>query len=159
MTVLDATVTPGLERGPCPRCKELSLDPDTHAEQVCPLCNWRGRVLRFNPRPLTLDRPEAALPEDVTCAFHPTKRATAVCEGTGSYICPLCAVEIAGATYSAEFINSGGLKDFKKHDAFNRRLKRPDYCIYTFVVLSIFPYTAFLAPLWFVLDGSAPPCS
>ena len=76
--------------------------------------------------------------------------ATAVCAGTGDYICNLCAVELNGKTYSAEYLNHGGKDHVAK--AFDRVLERPDGRIYLYLILNFIPYVngfiAVFAFLW-----------
>ncbi|MEM8738436.1 MAG: hypothetical protein AAGG38_08175 [Planctomycetota bacterium] len=87
------------------------------------------------------------MPDDVECAFHPGKRATQVCDGTGSYICALCAVTVGEQTFSAEFLNSGGLKKLQKADAFQRTLPRPDITAWSCVLLALISSCTIIGPV------------
>jgi signal peptidase I len=80
----------------------------------------------------------AALPEDATCLHHPRKKAVAVCAGTGDYVCSLCAIELNGQTYSAEYLNGPGKNLAGK--AFDRMLPRPDSQILFYMLLCFVPY-------------------
>lgn len=138
------TPTPRPTGGPtfaCPGCGAL-LATTAPGATLCPRCNWTGEVYHFNPRQITADSAEAALPEDATCMHHPSKKATAVCAGTGDYICSLCAVDIEGQTFSAEYLNSAGNKKARK--AFNRMLPRPDKFVYTYLIFLFVPYVNFI---------------
>lgn len=91
------------------------------------------------------------MPDDVTCAFHPSKQATEVCDGTGSYICSLCAVTVADKIYSTEFINNGGLKKIKKGELFERTLPRPDQAAMGYLLLILlFSWTIVGGPVLLV---------
>jgi hypothetical protein len=125
----------------CPRCVSR-LEPGGDGRVSC-YCGWSGEVYLFRSLPRRVDRPEEALPDDATCVHHPTKRAVVVCEGTGDYICSLCAVEIDGKTYSAQFLSRGG-KEMLAH-AFDRYLDRPDRRLTLCLLLSVLFFI--IAPL------------
>ena len=132
----------------CPVCR-ATLAPADAGPTRCPNCRWKGEAYGFSPKALTAERAEAALPEDAVCLHHPSKRATAVCVGTGDYICSLCSVEIDGQTYSAEYLNAGGNQTAKK--AFDRKLPRPDSYIYLYLLLLFVPYVnVLMIPFAFV---------
>jgi hypothetical protein len=132
----------------CPGCSAI-LAPPAPGRVMCPNCRWSGEVYFFNPRQLSVQAAEAALPEDATCATHPRKRATAVCAGTGNYICSLCAVELGGQVYSAEYLSAGGKEKAAK--AFDRNLPRPDNYITTYLFCLFIPYINFiLIPFAFI---------
>lgn len=118
----------------CPKCgpRIVPQSPD-RADVTCPHCGWKGRAYLFKPvRPPVVEAVEA-IPEDATCAHHPAKRAVAVCEGTGNYICSLCLVELDGKKYSVQYVDSHGTKALG--ETFVRRLERPDYKMAMFIVL------------------------
>jgi hypothetical protein len=75
---------------------------------------------------------------------HPTKKAIAVCAGTGDYVCALCAVDIEGATYSVAYLDGPGKE--KLTEASRRYFQRPDSGALGFVALSIL--VIFLSPLF-----------
>lgn len=133
----------------CPKCGNPLTTSTTSSIAACQACRWRGRAYSFDPPPVQIDQPKQALADDATCVHHPNKQAVTVCEGTGSYICALCAVEVNGKTYSADFLNRGGLK--KLGEFFDRNLPRPDRAIVYFFVFSIFPYTAIAGPVLLIL--------
>ncbi|MFP4055240.1 MAG: hypothetical protein ACLF0G_00045 [Candidatus Brocadiia bacterium] len=81
------------------------------------------------------ERPQEALPDDAVCVHHPTKRAVAVCEGSGDYICSLCAVEIDRRTYSAQYLDGVGEQTLQ--GASQRYLERPDRQLGTCLLLSV----------------------
>jgi hypothetical protein len=132
----------------CPSCN-ARLTPPGQGLIKCPGCAWTGEVYLFRARPVTVDAGEAALPEDAACIHHPRKRATAVCAGTGDYICALCAVEIGGQTFGAAYLAAGG-KD-KAAQAFDRTIPRPDNQIATYLICLFVPYVNFiLIPFAFI---------
>lgn len=134
----------------CPGCGGFLLNFVDGRPTRCTACNWKGRLFVFDPPvEVTSDRPRQALAGDVTCAFHATKQAVKICAGTGSYICELCAVEVNGQTYSAQYLNQGGTK--KIQEAFDRTLKRPDRIIGYLAAASFFPYTAIAGPVLLIL--------
>ncbi len=125
----------------CPKCRTRVRPDGEQGTQVrCPgrNCRWSGQVFLFNPLLRVVDEAEESLPADATCTQHPTKRAVAVCDGSGDYICALCQIDLDGKTYSAEYLNRVGRDRLKA--AFNRYLERPDRTIKTIGVLLIIPY-------------------
>lgn len=146
-TIAQATLQPMAEA--CPKCGQPdSLQPFDTLYKQCRLCHWKGVSEHYTPPPREVDHAHAAMPDDITCAYHPNKKATHICAGTGSYICTLCMLEIDGEIYSAEYVNQGGLEKAKKKTPYDRVLQRPDHTIGVFTFLSIFPYCAPLFPLW-----------
>lgn len=122
----------------CPKCAapiDLPAWPG-----LCDRCGVPIGVIDFDPLPDEVAAPAAALPDDVACIHHPAKKATDVCAGSGSYICALCVVNLLGETYSAAFIESGGLEKLKKADALERQIERPgptaQMCAFLSLVLS-----------------------
>ncbi len=109
---------------------------------ACPRCGRKIAWYDFDPVVPDAAGPEVAMPEDVTCAFHPGKKAVETCAGTGSYICSLCAVPVGDQTYSADFLNRGGLQKIGRPQAFNHTLPRPDHtagiCMLFAVLMSCF---------------------
>lgn len=136
---------------PCPTCSSMLTPPYPGGGRVvCPQCRWTGEIYLFKRFPLDTAAAESALPEDATCIHHPTKKATAICAGSGDYICSLCAVEVNGETFSAEYLNKAGKAKFGK--AFDRYLPRPDSVIYLLAITILIPgvdYVTFpLACVW-----------
>jgi hypothetical protein len=132
----------------CPGCAE-HLIPNSSGAVICSYCAWKGEAYLFSPRVLAATSADIALPDEATCLHHPRKKATAICAGTGDYICSLCAVEINGQTFGAEYLNSAG-KD-KAGKAFDRTLERPDSRIVLYLLLLFIPYINFVViPLAFV---------
>ena len=128
----------------CPRCRTVPEASMPYPAR-CTGCGATVGFYLYDPPEKPIDKTELALPDDVTCAAHPSKRATEICEGTGNYICALCAVPVGDKTYSADFINSGGLEKLKKGDAFERKLLRPDYAAISYAVLAVL--LTFAAPI------------
>jgi hypothetical protein len=133
----------------CPECHTL-LQPPAAPETSCPRCRWKGSVWLFTPLAIQAEKAAQALPDDAVCAHHPGKQAVAVCQGTGDYICSLCAVELNGQTFSAQYLNQAGKEKFSK--AFSRYLPRPDRLIRNYLALSIliWPVAFLLIPLAYV---------
>jgi hypothetical protein len=133
----------------CPECHTL-LEPPAAPETSCPRCRWKGAVWLFTPLTIQAEKAAQALPDDATCAHHPGKQAVAICQGTGDYICSLCAVELNGQTFSAQYLNQAGKEKFSK--AFARYLDRPDRLTRTYLAASIlcWPGAPLLVPLAFV---------
>ena len=91
----------------CPGCSNI-LDTVGQVRLRCPICKWVGDVYLFTPKVLDIEPAKLALPDDAACLHHPRKKAVAVCAGTGDYICSLCAVELNGQTYSANYLEGAG---------------------------------------------------
>lgn len=152
MTAVPVTGTRLADDVRCPNCRGVfSQSPGWPTR--CDLCRATVAVLDFDPPMELVDEAKAAMPDDVSCAFHPGKRAETVCDGTGSYICSLCAVPVGGKTYSAEFINNGGLERLGKGDVFERTLPRPDYVAWSCLVLAILTLWTGVGPLVLVPVG------
>lgn len=124
----------------CPGCGVM-LAPAASGEikTRCPNCRWKGDVYLFQRLPIDASTAESALPEDATCIHHPTKKATAICAGTGDYICSLCTIDLNGQTYSAHYLDHGGKETMGK--AFAKSIPRPDGQIRLYLIaLIIIPY-------------------
>ncbi len=136
----------------CPQCS-AQVEPAGESEQSCASCGWKGAVMLFRPVVLTANPAQAALPDDAACAHHPAKRAVDVCAGTGDYICSLCAIEVEGQTYSAQYLETGGRETIAK--AFDRYMPRPDSTVALFMLLCFIPivngYWMLGMPIWLVL--------
>jgi hypothetical protein len=135
-------------RCPNPLCR-APLSPPYNGPIECGMCRWKGELYVFDPLPVAVEHAEQALPEDSCCIHHPTKKAAAICAGTGDYICTLCAVELNGETYSAAYLDTAGKEKIGK--AFDRYLERPDNTIVTLLICCFIPYVNFvLIPTAFV---------
>jgi hypothetical protein len=121
----------------CPGCN-ASLDLVLRGRVRCSRCQWVGDTYSFNPRVLEVQESVGALPEEATCIHHPRKKAVAVCAGTGDYVCALCAIELNGQTYSAEYLNTAGKT--LALSAFDRTLPRPDSQIMLYLLCCFIPY-------------------
>jgi hypothetical protein len=136
----------------CPHCgAALGLPELNKPQTLCPNCRWSGQVYLFSRVPVDTMTAETALPEDAKCVHHTRKKATTICAGTGDYICSLCAIELNGQTYSADYLSHGGKETIGK--AFSRTLSRPDSQIRLYLIaLIIIPYVnavlAAFAFLW-----------
>lgn len=118
----------------CPRCTMI-LEPGSVARTRCPHCGWRGEAHLFRPLVPRVEKAADALPDDAVCTHHPTKRAVAICEGTGDYICALCAIELDGKTYSPQYFSKLGKK--KPATSFDRYLNRPDHMVRMLLLLTL----------------------
>ena len=126
----------------CPGCR-TALTTDQSGLNRCPTCGWAGEIYLFHPAAMSTDSAQLALPDDATCIHHPRKRATAVCAGTGDYICSLCSVDLNGKTYSAQYLEAGGKEKASK--AFDRKLDRPDSKAVLYLALPLIPYVNLVA--------------
>lgn len=106
----------------CPRCR-VRLQQTEDGAVSC-RCGWAGTVQHFQPVRRPVEQARAALGEEAVCAHHPDKQAVAICEGTGDYICALCAVRLGERTYSVQHINRVGAEGLG--DQLTRTLPRPD---------------------------------
>jgi hypothetical protein len=120
----------------CPSCL-TTLSSLAQGDTSCPRCGWKGEVFTFSPSELQIEAAEAALPDEATCINHPSKKATTVCAGTGDYICSLCAIEVKGQTYSAQYIDTTGADNLKA--AFKQTYSRPDRRINLFLISVLIP--------------------
>jgi hypothetical protein len=125
----------------CPGCNKGMLI-DVQGANRC-ACGWIGEMYTFQPTQMRGESAEFALPDDATCIHHPRKKATATCAGTGDYICSLCAVDVSGQTYSAQYLDAGGKAKAAK--AFERTMKRPDSLARLYLLFPFIPYLNFAA--------------
>lgn len=135
----------------CPGCHAFlpaGAQIGDHGRIACVGCGWRGEVYFYDPVPFSVEQAETALPEDATCINHPSKKAVDVCAGTGDYICSLCAVEIAGQTFSANYVNQHGQKALAKH--FQRKMSRPDRVLRFLMVAGIILSCALVGPIFII---------
>jgi len=128
----------------CPGCK-IGLEVGDSERTRCPNCAWRGTVMTFHPIDLKIDGGQAALSDDAACVHHPSKRAEAICAGTGDYICALCSIDHGGQVFSAEYLNTAGANTAGK--AFDRTLDRPDRTVRFYIILCFIPY---INVIWYV---------
>ncbi len=143
------THTPTVDRSfTCPSCETVYQEVPDGAVS-CLNCRWTGKVQLFDPLPFDVKEASAALPDNATCAHHPTKLASAVCTGTGDFICELCRVDLQGEPYSVQFLEAGGKEKIEK--AYRRTLPRPDRAATNYLILCLIPYLNFLAILWIPL--------
>ncbi|MDH5509731.1 MAG: hypothetical protein OEZ32_05175 [Nitrospinota bacterium] len=130
----------------CPSCSER-LFTDSSGPTECPSCGWQGQIHILNALREKTEIAGSATPDMAVCAVHPTKQAIAVCAGTGDYICSLCAVEVDGNIFGADYLSKAGRKTVAK--SFARHLDRPDGAIGFWILLTIF--IVFLGPLFIPL--------
>lgn len=135
---------------PCARCampllKWDLLRGDTAA---CPSCGSQNQVRLF-PAALAeaaTPRAEAALDGEAACFDHPGKRAAAVCERCGRFVCQLCAIEIgAGVSCPSCLVNPR--EKIRQPDGDHARTLYDTWALaIPFVLLILWPLTALSAP-------------
>ncbi len=123
---------------PCPRCSGTMVAA-ANATFHCIRCRMQVSAELFNPVAPVIHRPELALSEHATCVYHPQKRAVTVCQGTGNFICALCAVEIKGKTYSAQYLETSAGKK-AVDDIAGQFLPRPDRVVRNIFWSLLIPY-------------------
>ena len=139
---------------PCPRdlCRG-TMTPAIGGTFLCDICRLEVKAELFNTIAPVIHAPEIATSEDATCVYHPHKKAVTVCQGTGNFICALCAVEVKGKTYSVQYLESKAGKKAADEMA-NRYLPRPDRVVTNLFVALFIPYANavvfILFPLWAV---------
>ncbi len=107
-------------------------------------------VDEFTPLEPSVDRVDTASEQHAICAHHPENRAVAECAGTGNYICALCAVDIDGATYSVQFLDSAA-GEAVLSERFASSLPRPDRLVWHLLAFTlVFPITVIMLFLSFV---------
>ena len=139
---------------PCPgdQCRG-SLTATPNGTFHCNICRLEVNAELFNTITPVIHSPEIATSEDATCVYHPHKKAVTLCQGTGNFICALCAVEVKGKTYSVQYLESNAGKK-AADEMTNRYLARPDRVVSNLFVALFIPYANavvfILFPLWAV---------
>jgi|GEM_PF-1869763 len=137
---------------PCPgnQCRG-SLRHAANGTFQCDTCRMQVNAELFNPVKPVIQSPELAMSEDATCVYHPQKKAVTVCQGTGNFICALCAVEVKGKTYSVQYLESSAGKK-ATDEIISRYLPRPDRVVNNILVALFIPYADavvfILFPIW-----------
>lgn len=129
----------------CPKCAVVLELNASGGFTTCPYCNWEGEVHLFEPAAPQIDAPANALPDHAVCTHHPTKRAVEICAGSGDYICSLCAIELEGRVYSADYVNRVGAGSLGQH--FQRHLPRPERGAMALPLLAVLPCLWWVAPI------------
>jgi len=126
--------THGFTRVICPQC---SFESDSIAGELITCgCGSQHRAMVFMPTPIKSEgRAQVAINDDVTCIHHPSKKAVAVCDGTGDYICSLCAVTVGNQTFSADYLSKH--KQTSTLNAHNNTLPRPDRMVTLLIFLGL----------------------
>lgn len=139
---------------PCPgkQCRG-TMTMAANATLHCSICHLQVNGETFNPVAPVIHGPELAMDQDATCVYHPHKRAVQVCQGTGNFICALCAVEIKGKSYSVQYLESQAGKE-KVAEIGTPFLRRPDRAVRNIFVALVLPYSDVIVfasfPLWAV---------
>jgi hypothetical protein len=136
----------------CARCQrplpvwEFSSAPAA----ACTWCGARNRVAVFPAlfrEAAGATRPEAALDGEAACFDHPGKRASAACQQCGRYVCPLCAVELAGQVWCPSCVAAGSGQARAAHPDSSRILYDSIALALPLVTLIVFwPITILTAP-------------
>lgn len=127
----------------CPKCETEA--PEGVAGRIrCQNCGRTYWGAAYDRPEWRIERAQQATLDDAACAHHPTKKAVAICRGTGSYICALCRVNLDGESYSVQYLNAGGKKLIS--ESTRTALQRPDRMMLTLSVLSVIPFY-FLSPI------------
>jgi len=137
----------------CFRCKRpLPWEAlNTAGLTVCAACGAHIRAWAFpallSPSPagapaaLILDGAEAG------CFYHPEKKAVAVCESCGRFLCGLCEVGLAGGTTCAPCLSSGARKGRVTNLSGQRTLHDEVAFALAVYPLLAFPLTLLTAPM------------
>ena len=136
----------------CTRCR-TTLGPEVlgAGRTTCPSCRT---ALRVDPFPALLkpppsaDKPEsAALSDEASCFYHPQKKAAAVCESCGRFLCSLCDLDFEGGHICPQCLERGR----RAHKLENLETQRSVYdraALYTaFLPLFVYPVTLITAPV------------
>lgn len=96
----------------CSKCYgPLPLDPLASGEIVCPGCRAELRVALFPAihRDIAVGpaAEQSILDGESTCFFHADKKAAAVCDDCGRFLCALCDVAIGGRHLCPRCIETG----------------------------------------------------
>lgn len=87
----------------CPECRKWDLEVSGPEGEVVCSCE-RKRHFEIELFPAILKKAEVAQAEnaledtEATCLYHPHKRAVAICESCGAFICELCVTRVNGFT-------------------------------------------------------------
>ncbi|GAB4341270.1 MAG: hypothetical protein Kow0099_17810 [Candidatus Abyssubacteria bacterium] len=98
----------------CGKCKApISLPlPEASVQTTCPICDAYIRIEAFPAllrRGAQGRRGETLTADDESsCYYHPAKKAVAVCEGCGRFLCSLCDIEMDGRHICSACIERGG---------------------------------------------------
>lgn len=162
-------MTTGLESSlvKCSNCQAL-LFPDLFnlgELAPCPSC---GSLLNIEAFPAMLQGPATgAVPEAVlvegesSCFYHPTKKATIVCDGCGRFLCALCDLELNGRHVCPACLETGQ-KKAKFKDLENSRMLWDRLSFHIAILPILFFWTSLVgAPiaLYLVLRYRKEPCS
>ncbi len=149
---LNQPMQPRMIPCPGPQCRGV-LTLAANGTFDCNTCRMRVSGELFNPITPVIHGPELAMSEDALCVYHPNKKATTVCQGTGNFICALCAVEIKGKSYSVQYLESKAGKKAAE-EIVSHYLARPDRVVNNILVALFIPYADavvfILFPLWAV---------
>lgn len=95
----------------CPGCDlYLELEPVDSGVLPCPSCRMPIEYVLLPAATRHASgavRSERASEGEASCFQHPHKRATQECAGCGRYLCPLCAVSVAGTCVCPECLRTG----------------------------------------------------
>ena len=135
---------------PCARC-DMPLPKEELAAgegAVCTLCGAANRVRVF---PAAFARPPGATPEtaaegEAACFDHPAKRAIAVCQQCGRFVCQLCAVRFGAETWCPSCVAAGSGRARAASQVTALTLFDSIILTIPFAALLFWPLTALTAP-------------
>ncbi|MGC8560322.1 MAG: hypothetical protein ACP5O1_06540 [Phycisphaerae bacterium] len=99
------------------------------------------RILDFAPPPEAGEKADNLTDHYAPCTQHPDRPSTAICRGSGNYICPACTVMIDGEPWSSAYLQTPAGQQLLKAKYISV-LPRPDRNIpVLFICLILFPLT------------------
>jgi hypothetical protein len=129
---------------------------DTNIETACPTCGSENMVRAFPA--MFAERvaaaPEAALTGEAACYDHPGKRAVAVCQQCGRFVCQLCSVELGGVICCPSCVAAGAGQARAANADAQRTLYDSIVLTLPLVSLLFWPVTIATAPAAIVISIS-----
>src|SRR4051812_5436334 len=150
----------------CPQCGTgLMLGPEaegvlTFVTTNCPRCQTRllAHVFPAIHRQERIGTPgQAALEGESTCFFHPAKRAAAVCDRCGRFLCSLCDLPMGSRHVCPKCLASGMEKEGPLPELLTRRVSWGRLAL-LFGLLPVL-LGPFLMMLWFITGPAAVFCA
>jgi len=137
----------------CPKCRiPLRWEMLNQADPIpCPSCRTELLALGF---PALVARVAQGQPgeklvsdADASCFYHPTKKATILCEGCGRFLCALCDIELSNQHLCPTCVETGSRKE-KLQDLSRRRVLYDDVALAVALLPVLFwPLTLITAPI------------
>ena len=138
----------------CANCRlsfEASLK-DARMLVFCPGCGARQDLWLFpalaRPAPVRHDAGTAVLTDESTCFHHPEKRAEAVCDACGCFLCALCDIEAPGGRHYCPACHAKGETGLAKMRERSGQMLYDEVAMTLALVSTLIPYFApFTAPV------------